>query len=126
MGYLFQEKTWPELKEYIDKNALIILPVGEMEEHSLWLPVDTDARIAEYLTGQLAAHLEEEGEIPVLVMPAIWSRYTPKAVPAVAWRHGAPPAGLYRDGPLTSAPPSPAWASPSCSCSTATASTARC
>lgn len=80
MGYLFQEKTWPELKEYIDKNALIILPVGEMEEHSLWLPVDTDARIAEYLTGQLAAHLEEEGEIPVLVMPAIWSGYTPRAV----------------------------------------------
>ena len=35
MGYLFQEKTRPELKEYIDKNALIILPVGEMEEHSL-------------------------------------------------------------------------------------------
>lgn len=78
--YLFQEKTWPELKEYIDKNALIILPVGEVEEHSLWLPVDTDARIAEYLSGQLAEEILDNDDIPVLVMPTVWSGYTPLAV----------------------------------------------
>ena len=57
MGFLFQEKTWPELKEYVDKNALIILPVGEVEEHSLYLPVDCDARIAEYMAAQLAEEI---------------------------------------------------------------------
>ena len=71
MSFYFQKKTWPELKEYVDKNALIILPVGEVEEHSLYLPVDTDARIAEYLAGQLAEQLEEDGDIPVLVMPTL-------------------------------------------------------
>ena len=54
MSFMFQEKTWPELKEYADKNALIILPVGTVEEHSLYLPVDTDARIAQYLAAQIA------------------------------------------------------------------------
>jgi creatinine amidohydrolase len=78
LSFYFQEKTWPELKEYVDKNALIILPVGEIEEHSLYLPVDTDARIAAYLSAQLAEEIERE--IPVLVMPAIWSGYTPKYI----------------------------------------------
>lgn len=39
MSFYFQEKTWPELKEYLDRDALIILPVGEVEEHSLYLPL---------------------------------------------------------------------------------------
>ena len=78
MSFYFQEKTWPELKEYLDRDALIILPVGEVEEHSLYLPVDCDARIASYLSAQLAEEIEEE--IPVLVMPTVWSGYTPKYI----------------------------------------------
>ena len=68
MSFYFQEKTWPELKEYVDRDALIILPGGEVEEHSLYLPVDCDARIAEYLCAQIADEIQDE--IPVLVMPA--------------------------------------------------------
>ena len=78
MSFMFQEKTWPELKEYADKNALIILPVGTVEEHSLYLPVDTDARIAQYLAAQIAEEIQDD--IPVLVMPTVWSGYTPKVV----------------------------------------------
>ena len=78
MGFLFQEKTWPELKEYAEKDALIILPVGEVEAHSLYLPVDCDARIAEYMAAQLAEEIQDE--IPVLVLPTVWSGYTPKVV----------------------------------------------
>ena len=78
MSIYFNDKTWPELKEYVDKNALIILPVGELEEHSLYLPVDCDARIAGYLAEQIANEIKDE--VPVLVLPAVWSGYTPKAV----------------------------------------------
>ena len=78
MSYLFGEKTWEELKTYIDRDALIILPVGEVEEHSLYLPVDTDTRIATFLAGQIAEEIEPE--IPVLVMPTVWSGYTPTRV----------------------------------------------
>lgn len=76
--FYFQEKTWPELQEYVEKDALIILPVGELEEHSLYLPVDTDSRIATYLCAQIAQEIQ--AEIPVLVMPTVWSGYTPKAI----------------------------------------------
>lgn len=76
--YYFAEKTWPELQTYIDKNALIILPVGEVEEHSESLPVDTDSRIAKNLSNEIADEIADE--IPVLVMPTVWAGYTPKAV----------------------------------------------
>lgn len=76
--FYFQEKTWPEIREYVEKKALIILPVGELEEHSLYLPVDTDARIASYLSAQIAEEIQDD--IPVLVMPTVWSGYTPKAI----------------------------------------------
>lgn len=78
MSFYFGEKTWPELKEYIKKDAIILLPIGEVEQHSLYLPVDTDARIAEFFAAQIAEEVEKE--IPVLVMPTIWSGYTPKFV----------------------------------------------
>ncbi|MEA4854256.1 MAG: creatininase family protein [Christensenella sp.] len=78
MSFYFAEKTWPELKEYVDRDAVILLPVGEMEEHSLYLPVDTDARIASFLSAEIADEVKEE--LPILVMPAVWSGYTPKVV----------------------------------------------
>ena len=78
MSYKFYEKTWPELAEYVEKQALIILPVGELEEHSLYLPVDTDARIATFIAEQIAEEIGDE--FPVLVMPTVWSGYTPSAV----------------------------------------------
>ena len=76
--HYFAEKTWPELEEYVKKDALIILPVGEIEEHSLSLPVDTDSRIAKYLSNEIADEIADD--IPVLVMPTVWAGYTPKAV----------------------------------------------
>ena len=78
MSYYFGEKTWPELKEYLERDAIVLIPVGELEEHSLYLPVDTDARIAKYLTDQIAEEVQDD--IPVLVMPAVWSGYTPDFV----------------------------------------------
>lgn len=80
MSFYFGEKTWMELEEYLKKDTVILLPVGEVEEHSLHLPVDTDARIATYLAAEIADEIEDD--IPVLVMPTIWSGYTPKEVAA--------------------------------------------
>ena len=78
MSFYFGDKTWPELEEYLKKDTVVLLPVGEIEQHSLYLPVDTDARIAKFLTDQIAQEVERE--IPVLVMPAVWSGYTPASV----------------------------------------------
>ena len=78
MSFYFGDKTWPQLKEYVEKDAVVLLPVGELEQHSLYLPVDTDARIAKFLTDRIAEEVEDE--IPVLVMPTVWSGYTPDFV----------------------------------------------
>lgn len=48
----FMDNTWPELKEYIKKNALIILPVAQVEEHGPHLPVGCDTLINYVVPGQ--------------------------------------------------------------------------
>ncbi|MDD3840601.1 MAG: creatininase family protein [Clostridia bacterium] len=76
MSFYFAEKTWPELKEAIEKDTLIILPMGTVEEHGKHLPVETDAKIAEKFGEAIGQELKDE--IPLLVMPTIWSGYSAK------------------------------------------------
>lgn len=78
MSIYFADKKWPELKELIKKNALIILPVGQVEEHGKHLPVKTDTCIAEEVAKRIGESLKNE--IPLLVMPAVWSGYSMKSV----------------------------------------------
>ena len=76
MSFYFAQKTWVEIKEYINKNALIILPVGTVEEHGRHLPVETDAKIAEEVAKAIGEEMKDE--VPLLVMPTVWSGYSPK------------------------------------------------
>jgi len=83
MNKKFVEKTYEELKEAISKDTVVLIPVGQTEEHGLHLPVKTDAFIAEKICEKIA----ELSEIPVLVMPAIYYGYSTKEV--FNW-HGCP------------------------------------
>ena len=74
MSILFAEKSWPQIKEYIDKNALVILPFGTVEEHGLHLPVNVDAVIAEEIARRVGEAVKDR--IPVLVMPVVWAGYS--------------------------------------------------
>lgn len=74
MSLYFADKSWPELKEAVKKNSLIILPVGTIEEHGRHLPVSTDVTIAVGVAERIASRLEKQ--IPLLVMPAVWSGYS--------------------------------------------------
>lgn len=76
MSYLFRDQSWPQIQEHIDKNSLLILPVGTTEEHGPHLPVDTDARIAEAYGNALAKALEPD--IPLLLMDTIRYGYSMK------------------------------------------------
>lgn len=42
------DMTWPDIQAYVDrrKRALAILPAGSVEQHSLCMPIGTDAYIA--------------------------------------------------------------------------------
>jgi creatinine amidohydrolase len=74
MSYQFRDQSWPMLKEHLEKDSLLILPIGTTEEHGLHLPVDTDARIAEAYGHSLAQALAPE--IPVLLLDTIRYGYS--------------------------------------------------
>ncbi|MGC8976410.1 MAG: creatininase family protein [Candidatus Ratteibacteria bacterium] len=72
----FVEMTYEELKEAIEKNSIVLLPIGQTEEHGLHLPLKTDAFIAEKICEKIA----EISKIPVIVMPTIYYGYSTKEV----------------------------------------------
>lgn len=74
----FAWQTSQEIDEYVRKNALILLPVGQTEQHGRHLPLNTDFCIAENIARALAERIKEE--IPVLVMPPVWSGYSTREV----------------------------------------------
>lgn len=76
MSYLFRDQSWPQIQEHLDKNSLLILPIGTTEEHGPHLPVDTDARIAEAYGKALAETLAPD--IPLLLMDTIRYGYSMK------------------------------------------------
>ena len=76
MSVYFADKSWVELQKMIKRNALIIFPVGTIEEHGMHLPVNTDVVIAEEVAGRVAEKLKKK--IPLFVMPAIWAGYSAK------------------------------------------------
>lgn len=77
MSLLFADQRWPQLEAAIEANALVILPIGQIEEHGRHLPVSTDATIADAVGLRLAQRLVEDG-IQTLVLPAIWTGYSTK------------------------------------------------
>jgi creatinine amidohydrolase len=64
--------TAPEIRALAGHGqALAVLPVGALEQHGPHLPVGTDSRIAWELS--LRAARLAAADIPVLVLPAVWS-----------------------------------------------------
>ena len=64
--------TAPEIRAVAARgNALAVLPVGALEQHGPHLPVITDSRVAAELS--LAAARLVADELPVLVLPAMWT-----------------------------------------------------
>ncbi len=74
MSILFAEKSWPQIKEYIDGNGLVILPFGTLEEHGLHLPVNVDALTAEEVAKRVGEAVKDT--VPTLVMPVAWAGYS--------------------------------------------------
>jgi creatinine amidohydrolase len=78
MSLYFHHKTSPEIKEAADSDTLILLPVGQVEEHGPHLPLECDCIIARETAKAVAEDLL--GEIPVLIMPTVWTAYTVRQV----------------------------------------------
>jgi len=42
LNVLLSKLTWPEIKEYLKKDNIILFPTGSTEQHGKHLVVDTD------------------------------------------------------------------------------------
>jgi creatinine amidohydrolase len=74
---LWAEHTEPELERARDAGALVLIPLGAMEQHGAHLPVDTDTAISLAVASAVAGRREN-----TLVAPAI------------AWGYSAPHMGF--------------------------------
>ena len=60
--------TWDEIKEYLKKCNIVLLPVGSCEQHSLHLPLDTDSFDALWLCEKVVERVKEPKP---LILPPI-------------------------------------------------------
>ena len=60
----------PQLKSLADVNAIVVVPVGSMEQHGLHLPVKVDALLATEVARRAA--LKVQTHQPILVTPTVW------------------------------------------------------
>lgn len=68
---LLYKLTWPEVKEYLKSNDVILVPAGSNEQHGKHLAVDNDA----YTALQVSARVAEK--TGVLVAPVVPFGYSP-------------------------------------------------
>lgn len=68
--------TWPELADLPLADAVVLVPVGALEQHGHHLPVETDHAMADAVARAAAERLSLDGT-PVLVTPAVWAGFSP-------------------------------------------------
>ena len=78
MSHLFAEKTWPELECAARERTVLLLPLGQTEQHGRHLQTGCDSFIAERIA--LAVAENANPDVPTLVLPTIHYGYVPKVV----------------------------------------------
>ncbi len=71
---LWEQLKRTDFQEYVAADAVVIIPVGSMEQHGWHLPVNTDTNCC-YSIAKAAA--ERVDHVKVLVLPPIWTGYSP-------------------------------------------------
>lgn len=66
------EMDWGKIEELAKKNALVLMPVGVIEEHGRHLPVGTDIYMALAKARYVAMEMEERGFLYIIAPPYYW------------------------------------------------------
>lgn len=69
---LLANATWEEING-LDRNTVVLIPFGAMEQHGLHLPMKTDSAIAAEIVERIDQRLLND----VLVLPVQWAGYSP-------------------------------------------------
>lgn len=76
MSVYLSERTWPEVQDAVERDVVVLLPLGQTEQHGRHLQIGCDTIIAERVCAAVAEAMDRR----VLVMPPICYGYVPKAV----------------------------------------------
>lgn len=71
MNLLWGENTWEDIGEAARQDAIVVFPVGAIEQHGPMLPVDVDARLAERWAYDGGKRARERWGLNVLVLPTL-------------------------------------------------------
>jgi len=69
---IWNQLSWPRIKECSERGNVVIIPIGVIEQHGHHLPVDTDAFLAQEIAYEAARRDAE-----ILVGPTVHFGYTP-------------------------------------------------
>jgi creatinine amidohydrolase len=63
------DMTWPEVEEAAKKGAIMLVPLGVIEQHGPHLPLGTDIYAATTLCSLIKSELEKQGVLSVIAPP---------------------------------------------------------
>jgi creatinine amidohydrolase len=61
-----------QLRDLVKQDAIVILPVGSIEQHGPHLPVEVDSMLGEQVALRTARLMDDRGQ-PVVVLPMLWT-----------------------------------------------------
>ena len=73
ISFNYSELKWPEIREVVKEDRVVLLPTGSIEQHGHHLPVDTDSALVTEVCRRTAERIPDE----VLLMPTVTYGYDP-------------------------------------------------
>lgn len=84
--FLYEEMSWPEIREVVKEDRVVLIPTATIEDHGHHLPLATDVMIAWEVARRAAERVPED----VVLMPPNYHGYSP--------HHADFPGGIYIKG----------------------------
>jgi len=73
ISFTYGELKWPEIREVVKEDRVVMLPTGSIEQHGLHLPMNTDSALCYEVCRRTAERIPDE----VLLMPPVIYGYAP-------------------------------------------------
>lgn len=67
--FLWEQLRAPELEKLAEEGAIVMIPMGAIEQHGAHLPVSTDTILAQWISQRAAKEMSDKG-IPVIIAPS--------------------------------------------------------
>ena len=76
MKTLLSEYCWPEVRELLARDPVVVVPTGAFEQHGHHMPLMVDWFLASQVAEQAARSAQQAG-VAAVVTPPVWTGYSP-------------------------------------------------